>query len=260
MKAGLQTSVSATWNIENQRFCERNKNAIISVSCSFQLLARCDEFTEQVTNISEVIRHSRSICSRDFGFIFSAGFGRRGLWWKRIWLFGDGFHGRLVNWNLPRRRVPTGPLLFDDEEYMLYTVLFGGGPWFNRDQICKVLLLNDYMSDYWLPGGVPVGVLQSAFWRDHLACRCGDWFITSRTPHCVVSVSFACCAMHGFIRVNTCISINLTKYGMLLFRTTGEQMYLERFNAMPSATIEGWWERDMVEDDPSCGLNPFSLA
>lgn len=152
------------------------------------------------------------------------------------------------------------PYLFDDADYTQDPILFGAGPWFDRELLGNELLINRYVVDGWLPGGVPVSVLQHWCWRHQFACRDTDLFINDRTPRGVARGRFARRAMDGFNRLKTFVPIGVGQSSLFLFRTHGEQQYLERLNAIPATTIEGWRGRDIVDNAAWCGSHPLLVA
>lgn len=140
------------------------------------------------------------------------------------------------------------PYLFDDADYTSDPILFGAGPWFDRDLPNNEVLIRKYAYDGWLPGGVPVGVFQHWCWRYQFACRDADLHISDRNPREEVRGRFARRSMDGFNRLKTYVPIDPAMSGMFLFRTHGEQAYLETLNLILAATIEGWRNKNMVDN------------
>lgn len=53
--------------------------------------------------------------------------------------------------------------------------LFGATPWLNRYFLEKELLMNRYVTDDWLPGGIQVAIIRTLWWRYQYECCNGDY-------------------------------------------------------------------------------------
>lgn len=53
------------------------------------------------------------------------------------------------------------PYLYNEVDYICYSVLFDNSASFNRDLFDNDLFLNRYVTDDWLLEGVPVGIIRS---------------------------------------------------------------------------------------------------
>lgn len=167
----------------------------------------------------------------------------------------DRSHGLYLN-----NKYFPAPYLFDEADYADESHLYGSAPWFDRDMLGNDLLINRYVTDGWLPGGVPVGVITSWCWRNQFACRDADLYISARVPREVARARFARQAMDGFNRLRTFTRIPVSDSSMFVYRTNGEQTYLERLNAIPAATIESWRGHDKVDNAAWCGSHPLLVA
>lgn len=120
--------------------------------------------------------------------------------------------------------------------------------------------MNRHLTYSWLSGGVTVRVIQSRCCRYQFACHDADLFINSRTPRNVVGGQFAGRAVDGFNRLKTYIATQPTQTGMFLFRTHVEQMYFDRLNSIPAATIKSWRGFEMVANEAWCGSHLLLTA
>lgn len=53
------------------------------------------------------------------------------------------------------------PFILNEADYISYSMLFAGAPRFNRDQLDNGLLINIYVTKYWLLGGLPVSIIDT---------------------------------------------------------------------------------------------------
>lgn len=113
------------------------------------------------------------------------------------------------------------PYLYDEAYFMSNSVFFGSSPWLNRDFPHNDLLVNRYVTDEWLPGGVPVSILRLWCWCFQFACRNLYMFITPCTPPDVVCCLFARRAIDLFNHLNTYIANTTAQYGMFMYSTSG---------------------------------------
>lgn len=68
--------------------------------------------------------------------------------------------------------------------------MFASAPWFDCDVIYNDLLIERYLKDECLPGGVLVGVLAIWCWLQQHFCYDVVIFIDIRTPHVAARVRF----------------------------------------------------------------------
>lgn len=99
------------------------------------------------------------------------------------------------------------PFLFDEAGYMNDQMLFGGAPWFNRDQLDDKLLIKFYATNNSLLRGPLVIITRSWYWWYRFACRGTNLFITQRYPRDVARGQFVRRSMYGRKCLTTYITI-----------------------------------------------------
>lgn len=144
----------------------------------------------------------------------------------------DGQHG----FHFSGKYFPA-PYLFEGADYTEEAELFGAVPCFDRDILVTDLLIDRYVSDGWLPGPVPVELISTWCWRFQFACRDADVFISSRCRREVARGKFARAAMDGFHRLKTFTRIHPSQSTIFIYRTAGEEAYLDQLNNIPETTL-----------------------
>ena len=170
-------------------------------------------------------------------------------------LSGSGEQGFYLN----GKNFPA-PRLLKNADYTRESELFGAAPWFDRDMIDNDILIKRYATDGWLPGMVPVEAVTSWCWRMQYACRDNDLFVSVRVSREQARAKFARAAMDGFHRIKTWTRVFPSQSCFFMYRTAGEQEYLERLNRIPAATIEAWRGKCEVNNTAWCGAHPLFAA
>lgn len=145
------------------------------------------------------------------------------------------------------------PALFDeadptgsDQDNKL---LWGSAPWYNRDALNVVGLMEHYVGDDdYLPNGIPLGSIRSWCWRHQFSVRAADLKIPYGRTLESVRGDFALAVNNGLNRLRSTVLIE-PELGvdMFVYRTQGEVAYVDSLNELTAETIEGWRDSEDVD-------------